>query len=552
MAKTGRRRKELLMVELQALRGYVLEEVLARLLRRSGYRLLVRESQDPDALKGDKNVLLVRGRGANHQADALGELLIPTPFSFPIRLFAEAKFTKEAIGLGAVRNAVSVISDVNERYASDAKVKFPLRRHQYCYALFSVSGFTADAQKYALTRQISLIDLQGPAFAEMRAAAEGAAEQLVDLANRSGVDPIPFPLAQMRAVFRWELETWTVEERHNRMANDASPAGAADLADGQAAEGAHRLPSEDLAHIAEDLSDQLYGSLTFGFPQCPFILVLQPDNPGAFDAFLNKARDVIEVDIHYSGVGGTNGEWAIIIPQPRRKSLIVRFGIPPLLESWLLAVDGAETERAAQVRDAFFSTIGIFHHDNRLTQLRYRRVVRPESSVEEIFTTPIPALRRELASPDLAFKRRREQAEYRPWDYADLGPPHVVGRSVPPQILQKVRRAVEAASTEPWTADGARELMRRLEQERRVQAAVIQVAAQHEGRIPRQVIYDLAGYKNSRSLRGFTRPVSRITKQLQSEGLVAGGVAPALASRYKDGRVAHFVVPPDVWQVLRT
>jgi hypothetical protein len=49
-----------------ALRGYLLEEVLAWLLRGSGYRLLVDPSQDPDepAMKG--NGLCVKGRGAEH------------------------------------------------------------------------------------------------------------------------------------------------------------------------------------------------------------------------------------------------------------------------------------------------------------------------------------------------------------------------------------------------------------------------------------------------------------------------------------------------------
>ncbi len=40
------------MVSQSALRGYVLEELLAWLLRGSGYTLLVHESQDPEALCG--------------------------------------------------------------------------------------------------------------------------------------------------------------------------------------------------------------------------------------------------------------------------------------------------------------------------------------------------------------------------------------------------------------------------------------------------------------------------------------------------------------------
>ena len=107
------------MVSESALRGYVLEEVLARLLSQSGYRLLVEASQDDDALRDGRHGLLVRGRGSDHQADALGELLIPIPFSFPLRLFVEAKFRGDRVGISDVRNALGVVSDVNEHFASN-------------------------------------------------------------------------------------------------------------------------------------------------------------------------------------------------------------------------------------------------------------------------------------------------------------------------------------------------------------------------------------------------------------------------------------------------
>lgn len=55
-----------LVISLEALRGLVLEEALARLLIDSGYVLLVVPSQDPDALKAGRHGLLVRGRGADH------------------------------------------------------------------------------------------------------------------------------------------------------------------------------------------------------------------------------------------------------------------------------------------------------------------------------------------------------------------------------------------------------------------------------------------------------------------------------------------------------
>lgn len=52
--------------------GFVLEETIAWLLRYSGYRLLTSPDDDRDELAWAGNGLLVRGRGADHQADVLG------------------------------------------------------------------------------------------------------------------------------------------------------------------------------------------------------------------------------------------------------------------------------------------------------------------------------------------------------------------------------------------------------------------------------------------------------------------------------------------------
>ncbi|MFF1416128.1 hypothetical protein [Streptomyces sp. NPDC058280] len=68
------------MVAESVLRGYLLEEVLAWLLRSSGYELLSEadeQEKDParKVLAQRNNGLAVRGSGAWHQADALGQFL---------------------------------------------------------------------------------------------------------------------------------------------------------------------------------------------------------------------------------------------------------------------------------------------------------------------------------------------------------------------------------------------------------------------------------------------------------------------------------------------
>ncbi|MFE9379027.1 hypothetical protein [Streptomyces sp. NPDC006855] len=100
------------MVRLETVREDLLEEVLAWLLKFSMYRLLA-EKDDParppwKVLEKRKHGLVVRGRGAWRQADTLGGQYVPS-FSLPIRLFAEAKFTRIKVGLPAVRNGHGVV-----------------------------------------------------------------------------------------------------------------------------------------------------------------------------------------------------------------------------------------------------------------------------------------------------------------------------------------------------------------------------------------------------------------------------------------------------------
>jgi Restriction endonuclease len=547
--------ERLFMVSESALRGYVLEEILARLLSRSGYRLLVEASQDADALKDGRHGLLVRGRGSDHQADALGELLIPTPFSLPLRLFVEAKFRGRPVGIADVRNALGVINDVNEHFASDAPRDFPLRRHHYRYVLFSASGFTEDAQKYALAHQISLIDLQGPAFADLRAITEQTTRDLLKLAEQA--DLVQFPLGQMRRVLRVALATWAPGGESSDTTFEGAYARSAQVQQVPDGEADYRLPAEALADIAAKLSEDLDDILILGFPQGPFVLVLQADDPAAFTQFLRDWQSAeIDVDIRYApATADKPGEWAIA-PLPERDDLVVRFGIPPLLESWLLAEDAAELERATQAERMLFSTITIFRDGNRALQLRYRKVRRYESSVDEVLTGPVPVLRRQLASPRLSFRGRQERddidllSRVDEW-YAD--PRETVYEDEQTRDMDQLAEAPRFREPQ-WTRRGLNELLDRLDEEQRVQADVIRMAAQQpDGRLPRALVYELGEYEDGRTLRGFIRPVDRITRQLQREGLVAADVAPALEPIYERGiQAAYFAVPADVRKLLTT
>src|SRR5437016_5882482 len=104
------------MASRESLKGYLLEEILAYLIRNTGYTLLVDPVQDPEQLELRGNGLVVRGRGAVHQADVLGEFEWIPAFTYPIRLFVEAKCRRARTGIGPVRGAVGVLNDINQHY----------------------------------------------------------------------------------------------------------------------------------------------------------------------------------------------------------------------------------------------------------------------------------------------------------------------------------------------------------------------------------------------------------------------------------------------------
>jgi hypothetical protein len=113
---------------------------------------------DPTLLVGGAGLFL-RGRGSNHQIDAIADYLVFQPFSNPHRLLCEAKFYANNVSLKEVRNAVGVLKDVGEYWVSVPGGHTARKRFHYQYALFSATGFSSDAQRYAFAQDIYLIPL---------------------------------------------------------------------------------------------------------------------------------------------------------------------------------------------------------------------------------------------------------------------------------------------------------------------------------------------------------------------------------------------------------
>lgn len=344
------------MIAEATLRGYLLEEVLAWMLRGSGYRLLADESQDPDELRMAGNGLCVRGRGADHQVDVLGEFAFTPAFSLPIRLFLEAKFTQQPCRLSVVRNAHGVIHDINENFTHGPGHRLR-KRYRYVYALFSTSGFTRDAQDFALAQQISLVDLSGASFDELQDLVGRAAAALLSAQEEYQVGR--FPVNWMRAQLRRLLGTLP------DVLNDegAYPeTGAYHFAEA----------AQPVFHMLADGLQETQSELLLGFPAAPFILPLATDN---VEQFLRYTRQHPEHIIRLRRDDwGASPEWTAF-PADDPEGYRLAFNLPDRFEEWIAENEEQRTARTRQIKQTFLADVVIYrmHGDELHTfQLHYQ------------------------------------------------------------------------------------------------------------------------------------------------------------------------------------
>jgi hypothetical protein len=132
---------------------------------------------------------------------------------------------------------------------------------------------------------------------------------------------------------------------------------------------------------------------------------------------------------------------------------------------------------------------------------------------------------------------------------AFLGLAHVFDIDVQAESVEDVERIRDEVGA--WTQDAVTAVLEQLEREGQVQAHVIREAALNGGRITRQRVYEIDGRNDEQMLRGFTRPVSRITSDLQLQGIVPAAVPALLSSHYETGvKTTHFVIPDETLPFL--
>jgi len=326
-------------LSLPTLRGYILEEVLAKLIQNTGYRLLVDASQDVEELRNLPNGLAIRGRGGDHQVDVLGELAWIPAFTFPLRLIVEAKARGGTIGIDDVRNAVGVVTDVNQNFSrSSSPNAVPLQKFAYRYVLFSTSGFSAPATDYALAHQISLVDLGTEDFADLVRIADDVAAAIwhPDPPSRAGGY-----VRRLRARLRTALGTWPDGVPPPDPGDDSSTSWPM----------VERIVSEGVAAIGE-----LFVAMANG----PYLLVLRARSPRRVVELLDEAP-VRDVAIHWSSDRRNRTRWVVTMPgSPPGAEL--SFTLPRAVAAWIFDENADARRRAMQFKERFLSTITIYRY----------------------------------------------------------------------------------------------------------------------------------------------------------------------------------------------
>lgn len=116
------------------------------------------------------------------------------------------------------------------------------------------------------------------------------------------------------------------------------------------------------------------------------------------------------------------------------------------------------------------------------------------------------------------------------------------------ESVQDIERVADSENG-GWTTDTLAQLLSRLSAEGwSAQEQAIRMAGIRDGFVDRDIVYALGGYDQGRSLRGFTRPVSRIAREFREHAIVPESALDVLSTEYdpassNPGWAAGFSIP---------
>lgn len=130
---------------------------------------------------------MIQGLGEAHNADVLLDPPVQTPFYSKTRLLIECKNYSRKVGLNTVRSVLGLREDINHfdvvdmhelaaRRAQNRRgVVSQFDRYSYQVAIAATNGYTTQAQKFAATHRIPLIELtKMPFWGDFRLLLQGS------------------------------------------------------------------------------------------------------------------------------------------------------------------------------------------------------------------------------------------------------------------------------------------------------------------------------------------------------------------------------------------
>lgn len=320
------------------LRGYLLEEALSKLIENSGYSLITSNVLNKPDLYPEfvsrGNGLNLKGRGGIHQADVLGQFPFSLPFTYPVRLFLEAKFKSKITGIDVVRAGIGVLQDLNSNYQTiDLNGQDLLsQRYNYHYAIFSTSGFSRNAIKLAIAHRIHLIDLSGNEYADLRSKISEIAFQINRLREQE-----KFSLNQIRHIIRKKfvgLDNYEVQ-------------------------------NQQIHKILEDYVDFIlnYDDLYLASTNSPFTVLLKPTDT-YFKSYLGSSRETT-FDVRITWDYGENRDyWYIYVYELKTTFTFV---LPRLLSDYIFKQQTKDLQlsMALNAKEQYLSNIIFYMKDIR-------------------------------------------------------------------------------------------------------------------------------------------------------------------------------------------
>ncbi|TNM59617.1 restriction endonuclease [Streptomyces sp. NP160] len=532
------------MIGRDALRGYVLEEVVAKMLQLNGYRLLNDERDDPEAFITRGHTLYVKGRGSDHQADALGDLTAPIPFGLPVRLFVEAKHYRQPVDLPVLRNAHGVIHDVNQCYATPRTGARRAQRYDYRYAVFSTSGFTRPADDFAQAHQISLHDLSEERTRPLLDAIAATADGIRDAARAAKLTE--FPLHALRLALRAALGTLATPPTSTTAAAPTAADISARLRTARALHPAlealdplaHHGLSTSLAVVTAEAPGWAY---LVGYSEGPSVLAMRPDDVRAFELHCSGTDDV-PVQVSYEPARRTGRGEFVLTPEDReRPRFQLRFGAPDVVVRDVLTVPEPSDPQAAPVRR---TAITVFQQQRAIRLSYVPRQVPRDADANQV----ADLLRDDPPAPAALTEPSAVQEEEIDLLDVDIDEDEDEDDADTDEAL-----ADAAAGTwVPWTPSEARRFRGQLEQRSPDRAALLRALTEGRRRgLNRAEVLEAMGRDASASLNGVVKPFGTVVRALKRAGQLGEDKESPVEPRTRRGRVVGYRLRSEVREALR-